>query len=79
MCLAIPGKIISIKEKNAIADFNGLKKEVNLCLVNAKQGDYVIVHAGFAIQKAEKKTAEEIYNYLDKADENRKNSGRNKK
>lgn len=79
MCLAIPGKIISINGENAIINFNGLSKEVNLCMVKAKQGDYVIVHAGFAIQKVEKESAKEIYNYLNKADENRKSSGRNKK
>ncbi len=50
MCLAIPGKIISKKGDWAKVDFNGLLKEVNVSLVEAKKGDYVIVHAGFAIE-----------------------------
>ena len=51
MCLAIPGKIIEIKKEEniAIVDYGGLKKEANLSLVDAKIGDYVLVHVGFAI------------------------------
>jgi len=51
MCLAYPGKIESIKGERAVVDFSGIKKEVNVSFVKAKIGDYVIVHAGFAIQK----------------------------
>lgn len=54
MCLALPGKILAIKENNDLpmgeVDFSGVKKSV--CLVytpEAKVGDYVIVHVGFAI------------------------------
>jgi len=51
MCLAIPAKIISIEEKLAQVDFGeGVLREVNVSLVNAKVGDYVLVHAGYAIQ-----------------------------
>ena len=62
MCLAIPGKIKSIIKKNsqAIVDFNGIEREVNCKLVKVKKGDYVIVHAGFAIQKLLKDEAKEI-------------------
>lgn len=50
MCLAIPGKIISRRDRHAVVSFNGLKKEVNLELVpEAKIGDFVTVHTGFAI------------------------------
>ncbi len=61
MCLAIPGKIKSINSKTlrAKVDFNGMEKEVNCELVDVKKGDYVVVHAGFAIQKFQKKEAEE--------------------
>jgi hydrogenase expression/formation protein HypC len=60
MCLAVPGKIASIKDNNAVADFNGVKRAVSLDLVPAaKRGDYVLVHAGFAIQVLEPKEAEE--------------------
>ncbi len=65
MCLAIPGKIISIKKQNATVDFRGIKKEVDISLVNAKQGDYVVVHAGFAVGKLDKKSANESYKYFD--------------
>jgi len=51
MCLAIPGKIVEINGENAIADFRGIRKEINISLVSAKIGDYVMVHAGFAIEK----------------------------
>lgn len=61
MCLAIPGKIKSIDKKtnHAAVNFNGMEKDVNIELVNVKTGDYVIVHAGFAIQKIDQKEAEE--------------------
>ncbi|MBI4811876.1 HypC/HybG/HupF family hydrogenase formation chaperone [Candidatus Falkowbacteria bacterium] len=51
MCLAIPGKIIKINGERAIADFNGIKKEINISFVSVNIGDYVVVHAGFAIEK----------------------------
>ncbi len=56
MCLAFPGKIISLKNKErAIVDFDGIKKEVNISLVaDVQKGEYVIVHAGFAIEKMDK-------------------------
>jgi hydrogenase expression/formation protein HypC len=60
MCLAIPGKIISAKGEYGVADFGGVQKEINLSLVKTKKGDYVIVHAGFAISVLENKEAKEI-------------------
>jgi hydrogenase expression/formation protein HypC len=50
MCLAIPGKVVSIDDKIAVIDFGGVQRETNISLVEVKPGDYVIVHAGFAIQ-----------------------------
>ncbi|MDO8734305.1 MAG: HypC/HybG/HupF family hydrogenase formation chaperone [Elusimicrobiota bacterium] len=51
MCLAIPGKIILIKDKVADVDFGGIGRKVGLDLLpDVKIGDYIIVHAGFAIQ-----------------------------
>ncbi|HCP08654.1 MAG TPA: hydrogenase assembly protein HypC [Candidatus Moranbacteria bacterium] len=65
MCLAIPGKIKKIhSDQQATADFNGMEKEINISLIDAKVGDFVIVHAGFAIEKMEKEQAEEISQYL---------------
>jgi hydrogenase expression/formation protein HypC len=61
MCLAIPGKIVKIhKNQQATADFNGIEKEINISLVKVKKEDYVIVHAGFAIEKMRKANAESI-------------------
>ncbi len=60
MCLAIPGKVIEIieKERLAIVDFMGLKKKVDISLVeDVKVGDYVLVHVGYAIQKLDEKAA----------------------
>jgi len=64
MCLAYPGKIKSIKGENATVDFSGIKKEANISFVKVKIGDYVIVHAGFAIEKLRKKEAKKIINLL---------------
>lgn len=51
MCVAVPGQIQSIKGSNAEVDFRGVRRGVSLDLVpDAKKGDYVLVHAGFAIQ-----------------------------
>jgi len=57
MCLAVPGKVIEIKNIVGIVDFNGVKREVRLDLVDVKVGDYVIVHTGFAIEKMDEKDA----------------------
>ncbi len=62
MCLSIPGKIIKIDGQRATADFNGIKKEINVSLIDANSGDYVMVHAGFAIEKVDLKQAENINN-----------------
>ncbi|OIO02456.1 MAG: HypC/HybG/HupF family hydrogenase formation chaperone [Elusimicrobia bacterium CG_4_10_14_0_2_um_filter_56_8] len=51
MCLAVPGRILSVRGNNAEVDFSGVKRAVSLDLVPAaRQNDYVLVHAGFAIQ-----------------------------
>jgi hydrogenase expression/formation protein HypC len=60
MCLAIPARVINIKEDKAQVDFGeGVLREVNVALVNAKVGDYVLVHAGYAIQVLSEKEAQE--------------------
>jgi hydrogenase expression/formation protein HypC len=58
MCLAIPALIKSIDGEKAQVDFGGgVLREVNVTLVNATIGDYVLVHAGYAIQRLEKEEA----------------------
>jgi hydrogenase expression/formation protein HypC len=60
MCLAIPAKVLSISGANAKVDFGGNTiREIDVSLVNAKVGDYVLVHAGYAIQVLNKEDAEE--------------------
>lgn len=62
MCLATAGKIVRIIDSNtAEADFGGVRSEVKITLLdNLKTGDYILVHAGFAINKLSKKDADEI-------------------
>jgi len=58
MCLAIPAKIMSLDGSKANVDFGqGVLRAVNVSLVDAKVGDYVLVHAGYAIQVLEEKEA----------------------
>lgn len=58
MCLAIPAKILSLEGNKANVDFGqGVSREVNVSLVEAKVGEYVLVHAGYAIQVLEEKEA----------------------
>lgn len=60
MCLAIPSKIVSKKGDTAVVDVYGVQREANLMLCpEAKVGDYIIMHAGFAIHILDKKDAEE--------------------
>jgi hydrogenase expression/formation protein HypC len=60
MCLAIPAKVVSVKGNFAKVDFGGgIIKEVDISLVDAKVDDYVLVHAGYAIQVLSKEEAEE--------------------
>ena len=60
MCLAIPGKIVSIDGNTAVVDFDGIKQEVIIALVlNPEVGKYVIIHAGYAIEQMDEKDAME--------------------
>ncbi|TLN24109.1 HypC/HybG/HupF family hydrogenase formation chaperone [bacterium] len=61
MCVAVPGKIISIDESlMAMADFGGSMREISVALLpDPKVGDYVIVHAGFALNKVDAMEAED--------------------
>ena len=68
MCLAIPSKIVEIKEGLGIIDADGVIREISLLLLDeAKVGDYVIVHAGFALHKIDEEAAMESLNILREA------------
>jgi hydrogenase expression/formation protein HypC len=62
VCLAIPGKVIEIdsNKEHAIVDYGeGTKRKANISLVKVKIGDYILVHAGFAIEILDEKEAQE--------------------
>ncbi len=68
MCLAIPSKITGIQNDMALVDVDGVKREASLLLLeDACVGDYVIVHAGFAIKKIDESAALETIGLLKEA------------
>jgi hydrogenase expression/formation protein HypC len=70
MCLAVPGKIISVDGDDPMlrsgrVDFAGVVKQVNLAYVpEACVGDYVLVHVGFALQTIDEHEARQVFEYL---------------
>ncbi len=76
MCLAVPGKIISIKDAAALLErtgrvnFGGIVKEVSLAYTpEAQVGDYVIVHVGFALSIVDEAEATSVFEYLEQMGE----------
>ena len=75
MCLAVPGKILNIEGDDPLmisgkVDFAGVVKQVNLAYVpEAKTGDYVLVHAGFAISVIDDEQAGLVFECLSKMDD----------
>jgi hydrogenase expression/formation protein HypC len=68
MCLAIPSKITKIDNHMAVIDVDGVRRQASLLLVeDAQVGDYVIVHAGFAISKIDEQAALETLALLKEA------------
>jgi hydrogenase expression/formation protein HypC len=70
MCLAVPGKVVSITGDDPIGrtgkvDFSGVVREVSLaCVPEVKIGDYVMVHVGMAIGVVDETEAREVFEYL---------------
>ena len=65
MCLAVPGKIIEISGSTARVDIEGTIREANISLLpGVKVGEYVIVHAGFAMEKYDEEDAKETLRLL---------------
>jgi hydrogenase expression/formation protein HypC len=74
MCLAIPGKIIELHDNCGIrmsrVDFGGITREACVEYIpDAKLGDYVMVHVGFAISKVDEEEAARTYKYLEEMDQ----------
>ncbi|MDI6855383.1 MAG: HypC/HybG/HupF family hydrogenase formation chaperone [Candidatus Thermoplasmatota archaeon] len=65
MCLGIPAKVVEIRGNRAKVDFGNTFREINISLVDVKKNDYVIVHAGYAIQKLDEKEAKETLRLFD--------------
>lgn len=70
MCLAIPGKILEDKQQNGLrigrVEFGGITRQVSLDFVpEARVGDYVMVHVGFAISRVDSDEAERTYRLLE--------------
>ena len=74
MCLAVPGRIEQIDGDDALlrsgfVSFGGIRKNVNLAFVpEAERGDYVLVHAGFAITRIDEAEATRVFEYLEQID-----------
>ena len=66
MCLAIPSRIVSTDGMTAIVDVCGARREANLMLLPeaVAPGDFVLVHAGFAMQTVDRETAEESLKFF---------------
>jgi hydrogenase expression/formation protein HypC len=76
MCLAIPGKVISISggddplTRMGKIDFSGVIKQASLAYVpEVRVGDYVIVHVGFALSKVDEAEAQKVFEYLKQMNE----------
>jgi hydrogenase expression/formation protein HypC len=76
MCLGVPGQVVSITEaaeslqRSGKISFGGVVKEVSLAFVpDVQVGEYVIVHAGFALNKLDEREAARIFAYLGLMDE----------
>ena len=74
MCLGIPGKVMEIAGQDPLTrkgkvNFGGIVKEVNLAYTpEARIGDYVIVHVGFAISRLDETEAQRVFEFLDQMD-----------
>lgn len=71
MCLAIPGQVVAIDDaesllKMATVDFSGVRKQISLAYIDdARVGDFVLVHVGFAISKIDEAEAQRVFDALD--------------
>ena len=75
MCLAVPGKLIAVRESEdavgslGMVDFQGSRVEASLIFTpEAREGDWVLVHAGFALRVLDEREAIETWKYLEPED-----------
>jgi hydrogenase expression/formation protein HypC len=75
MCLAIPGRVVEVEGEDPAflhgkVDFGGVKKDISLAFTpEAKAGDYVLVHVGFALSVIDEAEAQRIFETLEKMGE----------
>ena len=69
MCIAVPGKVVSIDGNYAQVDFNGNAVKVNIGVVEPGIGDFVLVHAGCAIEVMKEEKAREILELFDELEQ----------
>ncbi len=68
MCVALPGKVVEIYEKDALVDFNGNRVRAIAGLVPLSIGDYVLVHAGCILQKLSTREAQDMIDLFEEID-----------
>ena len=70
MCLAIPGQVVDVRDSTATIDMMGVRRDISLSLTpSAQVGDWVLVHAGFAIEVIDAEQAEETIEIVRELDE----------
>lgn len=74
MCLAVPGKVVEISRDREMltgkVDFGGVSREVCLeCVPDARPGEFVLVHVGFALAKIDETEARRVFELLDEMNE----------
>jgi len=68
MCLGVPMRVLSIENETAACEIDGVKRDASLMMVDGvKVGDYVLIHAGFAIERIEPDEAQETLRVLREA------------
>ncbi len=76
MCVAVPGKIIEINDDIAKVDVLNNICEANVKLVDASVGDYILIHAGFALEVMKKDMAEELIGIFEELEEEQNEDSR---
>ncbi|MDR1404880.1 MAG: HypC/HybG/HupF family hydrogenase formation chaperone [Candidatus Methanoplasma sp.] len=74
MCLAVPGKIIRIEGDIGDIDFGGVIRKTNISMVEARVGDWAVIHAGFAIEIMNEEEAQETLRLWNEVLESERNS-----